>query len=294
MVSIFFNLVGFIILNQQINSHFFKKSQMKIINLIAIFFVAIFVIGTASCNKNDEFAGTGTLKISLSHRADSEVFQLNKMYKNANGDSLTFSMFKYYLSNFSLTKSDGSVYTIPKDSCYFLVDVSNVGSTTLSLKNIPAADYQTVSFTIGIDSSKSVASASERIGVLDPASGGQGMYWVWNSGYIFVKAEGTSPQAPLVASTGLRSFKYHIGLFGGYSSATLNNIKKLSLSKSNEVAKVRQTITPSVHTYVDIMEMFKTPNTIKIAQNPIVMVTPFSAEVAANYIDMFRIDHIHN
>lgn len=268
---------------------------MKIVNLIATLLIAMFILGIASCNKNDEFAGTGTLKINLSHLANSEAFSLNKMYKNANGDSLTFSMFKYYLSNFSLTKSDGSVYTIPKDSCYFLVDVSNTTSTALYLKNIPAADYKTVSFTIGIDSAKSVSPIAQRTGVLDPATGGQGMYWAWNSGYIFVKAEGTSPQAPRVASTGLRSFMYHIGLFGGYSSGTLNNIKKLNLSDSDgEVAKVRQNITPSVHTYVDVMEMLKTPNTIKVAQNPIVMVTPFSAQVAANYVDMFRIDHIHN
>jgi hypothetical protein len=42
------------------------------------------------------------------------------------------------------------------------------------------------------------------------------------------------------------------------------------------------------------MEMFKTPNAISVATKPVIMVDPASKNIADNYVDMFKIDHIHN
>lgn len=269
-------------------------------NLGVAFFIFIIVLTmVSSCKKEDsgtEPTGIGNLKIEFDHFANNERLALGVNYRNSNGDTMKFSMFNYYVSNFSLVKSDGSVYVIPKDSCYFLIKEENTGQNReIEFKGIPAGDYKEIRFIIGVDSLKSVSPISERTGVLDPAGEAAGMYWMWNSGYIFVKVEGTSPQAPFDTNTGNHPFYYHIGLFGGYDSPTLNNIKNVTLSDdAGDVATVRTNITPNVHVKVDIMELFKTPTTVSMAEHPVVMVSAFSAEVANNYKDMFQIDHVHN
>jgi hypothetical protein len=57
---------------------------------------------------------------------------------------------------------------------------------------------------------------------------------------------------------------------------------------------VRKDKTPEAHVEVEIMEMFKTPTAVSVATNPVVMASPYSANVANNYTDMFKLEHIHN
>ena len=144
-------------------------------------------------------------------------------YTNAAGEQLTVTKLKYYVSNFVLTNANGTVYTVPQDSCYFLIDESDE-STHEPVLHVPEGEYKTVSFLIGVDSLRSTKDISERMGTLDPTSEGGDMYWGWNSGYIFFKMEGTSPAS---ASPG-GVFMYHVGGFGGYSSKTLNNLKTVN------------------------------------------------------------------
>ena len=99
-------------------------------------------------------------------------------------DSLNFSTFKYYVSNFKLKKSDGSYWVHPES--YFLVDLSNSESLELSFSDIPAGVYTDLVFTLGVDSLSNVDGA--QTGALSVANE---MFWSWNSGYIMLKAEGT-------------------------------------------------------------------------------------------------------
>lgn len=263
-------------------------------------FVALFLtLSISSCKKDKEedqeesLNSTGSLMLEFDHKANGLTLNLGQDYVNAQGETMNFSMFNYYVSNFSLVQSDGSIYTIPKDECYFLIKETGGVNTEIELKNIPEGDYKEIRFMVGVDSLKSVAPASERSGVLDPAGEAAGMYWNANNGYIFVKLEGTSPQAPLDSATNSNKFRYHIGLFGGYSSPTLNNIKQIAIS-SSDVAKVRKDATPSCHVEVEIMEIFKSPTTVSVASNPTVMDVAYSQNIANNYADMFELHHVHN
>lgn len=272
---------------------------MKNFTLKLFSFLAFVSLLTFSACDNGEPAGFGSVSIEFDNLANGETLVLGKDYTNGAGETMNFSMFNYFVSNFKLTKADGTVYTMPKDSSYFLVKEAADGKNqVITLKNIPAGDYTSIQYIVGVDSLKSAAPLSQRTGVLDPASGAAGMYWAWNSGYIFVKVEGTSPQAPLNTATNTRPFRFHIGLFGGkygdnQGSATLNNIKTVNLSSSTAL-KVRTDSTPDAHVEVELMEMFKSPTNVSVATNSIVMVTPYSATVADNYKDMFKLDHVHN
>jgi hypothetical protein len=258
-------------------------------------FVCLAVV-FSNCKKDEEaISGLGKISFEFDNQAGDESLVLGKNYKNANGDTVKFSQFDYFVSNFVLVKTDGTEYIVPKDSCYFLCKHDNPDSREITINNVPAGDYKSVRFVIGVDSTKSVSDISQRTGVLDPAAGASGMYWAWNSGYIFVKVEGTSPQAPLDAGSGERIFQYHTGLFGGKDTPTLNNLKTVTISATDENAEVRKDKSaPQFHIYVDLLQMFTSPINISVAANPYSHGGAFSKTVANNYADMFILDHVHN
>jgi PKD repeat protein len=162
-------------------------------------------------------------------------------------------------------------------------------SKELTLNGIPAGKYTGVKFIIGVDSARSTMDVSKRTGDLDPAAGGSDMYWSWNSGYIFYKIEGTSPQSTEMGNM----FMYHIGGYGGYSSAVTNNIRSVSLT-APEAIEVGKDRAPEVHMYADVLEAFKTPVTYSIAAGAMVHMPMDGAVFANNYADMFTINHVHN
>ncbi len=264
--------------------------------LLGLLAATIIAAAFSACKKDDDsLSGFNDVEIEFDNRAGNKPLVFGVEYTNALGEQLKFSTFNYYVSNFVLIKSDGTEFTVPKDSCYFLCKHEDPSSRKVKIRNVPAGDYKAIRFIIGVDSLKSASPASERLGVLDPATGASGMYWSWNAGYIFVKVEGTSPQAPLDPGANANIFQYHIGLYGGYSSPTLNNIKTVTLELHHgEVAKVRRTGGPHFHILVDILELFTKPTNISVATNPKVHASPFSKTVADNYADMFTLDHVHN
>lgn len=242
-----------------------------------------------SCKK-EQLKGNGTVTVEFDHMADNATFALNQSFKNAANEDLTFTKLKYFISNIELLRKDGTTFLMPQKNSYFLIEeATNGANQSIRIPEIPAGEYTKINFMIGVDSLRSVAPVSERTGVLDVNAANQDMYWMWNSGYIFMKAEGTCPQ---VSASG-NMFKYHIGLFGGYSTPTLNNIKKVSLAiPETGIMEVDAEHNPNIHMKVNVLEMFKTPNALSVAQKPVIMVSADSKLVADNYADMFSIHQV--
>jgi hypothetical protein len=250
------------------------------------------VLMVSSCKKDenhDDLKGSGPITFEFESRAGSAPLAFGTNYVTANGDTVNFSTFKYYLSNFVLVKSDGTEYVVPQDSCYHLVDHSVEASKSLTLNNIPAGEYTGIKYMIGVDSLRNTMDVSKRTGDLDPAGVGADMYWSWNSGYIFYKIEGTSPQS---TETG-NIFMFHVGGYGGYSSPMPNNTRTVALT-SVEPAEVGEGHAPEVHIYADALEAFKTPTTYSIASGAVVHMPMQGTTFANNYADMFILDHVHN
>ena len=153
-----------------------------------------------------------------------------------------------------------------------------------------------------MDSLRSTLPVERRVGVLsfnpDQGHSGGGMYWGWNSGYIFFKMEGTSPvisDDQQGDPTGKKQFKYHIGGFGGYSAPTLNNIKEINIDLTSAgVAEVRSGLRSNVHLFVDLMKVFNGPHTFSIASHPNVMFSEYSKNIAGNFLHLFTHDHTEN
>lgn len=260
-----------------------------------MFISAFFLFVLISCKKESNPAYNSSTKAPITIEFDnvvgsSDMILDNQTYTNANNEQFSISMFKYFISNIVLTKTDGTKYTVPQDSSYFLIDESNTASLSPRI-NVPEGEYAAVEFLLGVDSLRNTKDISQRTGVLDPTGEASGMYWSWNSGYIFFKMEGNSPVSTQVGNI----FHYHIGLFGGYSTPTLNNLKKITINLSTRgVAKVKTGKVANVHLLVDALKMFNGPTNISIATHSVVMASPFSAQIANNYANMFEHDHTEN
>ncbi|MEX6688207.1 hypothetical protein QTN47_11910 [Danxiaibacter flavus] len=263
------------------------KYTFALAAVIGLFFTACKKENTAPYNASEK----AELSVEFDNIAGSSDLQLNTgVYTNASGEKLTITKLKYYVSNFVLTNTDGSVYTVPQDSCYFLIDESNE-ETHEPILRVPEGEYKSLTFTVGVDSLRSTMDISRRTGVLDPTSDGGDMYWGWNSGYIFFKMEGSSPASTSMGNT----FAYHIGGFGGYSSATINNIKTITLDlTARGTPKVKSGKETNIHLMVDVLKMFTGTTNISIATTPMVMFSGASVGIANNYTAMFRHDHTEN
>lgn len=267
--------------------------------LIAIISITGIASIMASCNKSNETPKDDGVKAPFSIEFDNIVggynLQLNTgVYRNAAGEDFSVSLLQYFISNVSLKKQDGTIYTVPQDSSYFLIKEGSEADRFATM-NVPVGDYTELIFLLGVDSVRSTLGIDKRTGVLDPSGGMEdGMYWGWNSGYIFLKMEGISSSVA-VDPSGHRKFRYHIGGFGGYDVENINNIKEIKIDlRAGGIAKVRTGRQANVHLMADIAKVFDGPANISLAAHPNVMFSEFSRTVANNYTAMFRHDHTEN
>jgi len=262
--------------------------------------ITALVIFLASCKKEKKEPvyneqDLASLSVEFDNIVAGQNLYLNSTtYTNAAGEPYTVSLLEYYISNIKVKKADGTEYTVPQDSSYFLIREGDPARSE-ALVHVPEGDYTQLTFTIGVDSLRSTMDISRRTGVLDPASSASdGMYWDWNSGYIFFKMEGLSDAAPPDGS-GQRKFRYHIGGYGGYDAPTINNIRTVTLDLTERgVAQVRKNRKSNIHLLVDIGKVLGGSTIVSIAQHPTVMFSDFSVLIADNYASMFRHDHTEN
>ncbi|WP_028788962.1 MbnP family protein [Terrimonas ferruginea] len=264
-----------------------------------VFMASVAMLFIVSCKKDVNDTSDESELVPLSVEFDNIVggqnlFLNTVTYTNGAGEDFNVSMFQYFISNISLRRADGTEYVVNQDSSYFLIRESDAATRFARVK-VPEGDYRQLSFILGVDSLRSTMDITKRTGVLDPSGGMEdGMYWGWNSGYIFVKFEGISPSAP-VDPSGQRKFRYHIGGFGGYSAPTINNIKKITIDLSaSGIARPRKGRNANIHLMVDLLKIFNNSNNLSIATNPTVMFSDFSTNIANNYTAMFYHDHTEN
>lgn len=272
------------------------KFIQKILLITAIIILAV------ACKKDDtpDPEKTGEFSIEFDNIVgEDRLYFDDYTYKNAKGEEFKIKVLQYFISNIRLYKGDGSTYTVPQDDSYFLIKGDNK-DTRFTKVVVPEGDYTKVEFVLGVDAARSKMNVEDRKGVLsfDPVDGHNGMYWGWNSGYIFFKLEGI---CDLISDdqqgdpTGNKQFKYHIGGFGGYSAPTINNIKTVTidLNKAGN-AQVREGFRSNVHLFVDIMKVFNGTHAFSIAEHPNVMFSDYSVNIANNFPSMFTHDHTEN
>ena len=229
------------------------------------------------------------LSIEFDNIAGTANLQLNTgIYSNAAGEQFTVSKLKYYISNISLISTNGEAYTVPHDSSYFLIEE---GVKDRVMIQVPEGEYAALRFTLGVDSLRNTMDVSRRAGVLDPAGDAADMYWGWNSGYIFFKLEGNSPASTAAAN----KFQYHVGGFGGYSTATTNNLRSFTIDLSERGnAKPRAGRIANIHLMADILKVLNGSTNMSFATVSMIHSPLGAVPLANNYKQMFQHDHTEN
>lgn len=252
-------------------------------------FLGFFLGSLISCKKQEMGPSYANLIINFSNTINGNPIQLNSQnYVNSEGEEFNIKTLNYFISNIQLIHADGTILTV-KDG-YFLIKESDPNSKNIILDSIPAGNYSEIRFILGVDSLKSCSPVDERKGALDIASyGDDNMYWSWNSGYIFFKFEGTSPQASSTPAGNI--FQFHIGGFGGLSAPTTNNIRQISLPLTKEISA--QNNSPAyIHLEADIFKVFTGINRIKLSETSIIMNPLKGKAIADNYQNMFSVKSI--
>lgn len=263
-----------------------------LLSVLAIL-LTVFACDTPDTDTSFNPATSGQMRLVFDNVVGSSDLKLNTAtYQNAVGEALTITKFNYFVSNIRLRKADGTDYVIPQDSSYFLIEEDRPVSQTITLANVPIGNYTGLTFLIGVDSVRSLSDISKRTGVLDPGlTTHDPMYWEWNSGYIFMKLEGTSPAAPAAQNN---LFFYHIGGFGGgyEGKKTLNNLRTVTIPFNSDIAKVLTNATPTVRFTTDALKIFNGATQLSVAQHSSVMFEPYSTDIANNYAQMFSYDRL--
>lgn len=262
------------------------KFQLK--NIAAVVAIAISLF---SCSNDEEIiSGEGNLKLEFDNTYGTANFAFNTEYTNSNGEKVKATQLKYIVSNIVLTKADGTTFTYPKSSSYFIVDEATTASQILNLANIPAADYTSVKFGIGVDRAQWELGATGQ-GDFLAAAQTAGMTWNWTGGYKFVAFEGNATSATLTTP---RNYRVHTG------KVVVNNVETYNYAEITipfpSVAKVRTTITPQVHIIADAKKIVDGDNKIAVTTGTSgdIMGGDKLALIMANVSKMFTIDHVHN
>ena len=256
------------------------KFQLK--NIVAVMALAL---AFTSCSKDDnEITGEGNLKLEFDNVYGSNSLAFNTPYTNSNGEVVKINNAIYIISNIVLTKTDGSTYTVPKSQSYFFVNEANAASKILNLPNIPAGNYNKVTFGVGVDQAQFDAGASGQNGMWEIAQG-LGMTWSWAAGYKFVKLEGTVTST----SHANANFRVHTGKTG-----TIYNYSEVMLNLPDN-ALVRTNITPQVHIMADLKKVIDGTTVINFEEALDVMSGTKVQNISANNVPtMFQAHHVHN
>jgi len=195
-------------------------------------------------------------------------------YTNPFGERYTVQKFKYYITQLELQDStDMSTQFFPDN--YFLIDADDTGTQRITIP-LSIKHLTSVSFVIGVDSSANVSGKQE--GTLDP---GYGMFWTWNTGYIYMKLLATSPAAKVPANT----FTFDIGGFKPGESAS----RKIGFY-------IRHKLSQDVHNIVfgvDVNKLFNGAHDIKIAEHPLCHEPgALAMQLADNYATMFSVQQV--
>lgn len=245
------------------------KKYLALTYLVTLFFlpeVAKFI----------PFSKNTTVQIQFEHTVYNDVLKLDTAkYFNAVGQPFSITKFKYYIGNIILQNGNGTSYRHRK---YYLINEEDEMSKSITLHDIPASDYTGMSITIGIDSIDNCNGVQS--GALDPV---HGMFWSWNSGYIFLKLEGTSAEC----STPMQFFEYHIGGF----TADNNCIRTTSL-QFVKPAKLKTKTRLSIILETAVDKILNKPNSIDFSVLPTITDRKNAKLMADNYKDVFTVKEL--
>lgn len=219
---------------------------------------------------------------------------LSGTYTSSSGQKHQFSKLKYIVSDVILTKTDGTEvkyhYSDPDQGAYIVDQEENSLTHNFVMENIPAGDYKTVRFGLGISPEAYVLGQDKQAKFWDKAKKSD-MDWSWASGYKFVNFEGS------YGDNLSEHFQIHIANMGDPAKSNTPNVYKIVSIDLPQTAKVRKNIAPKIHIMADINHFLSGQHKIELKPDNATAMHPKAQiiqQAADNLSKMFRVDHVHN
>jgi hypothetical protein len=245
---------------------------------IIILFISALVLSLGACKEKEPTAvpqpKAGSVTIAVKHHVDGKDLVTESIeYTNEAGNEYAVDVLMHYLSNFELRNTNGNWHKI---NLYKLVNIKKPSSTTFDLTNIPFGEYDSIRFYLGVDSTTNYA--IDNSGDLDPALG---LFWPWNTGYIFYMFEGRFKKGQ-----NNFPFAYHIG--------DMSNLITKQFLLPNVIKINQSSLSQRITLKMELSEIFKSPHTIDLNEVPLVSHTfdqpELTKKLRENIEDMFSIE----
>ncbi|MBI5916784.1 MAG: hypothetical protein HY842_15515 [Bacteroidetes bacterium] len=172
-------------------------------SFLSILFAFTAILFLTTCKKESQ---NGFVHLHFNHAVGTEELVLNNAwYPCAAGHLFSVVRLKYYTSNFSMHRSDGTAFQV--NEAHYR-DAETPETESFTLKDVPNGEYTGLSFILGLDEAANVdgglPNTTTNINMEWPLPGDQG--------YHYMKLEGKYDSL----STGvLRNFNLHTGATGG-------------------------------------------------------------------------------
>lgn len=265
---------------------------MKISKIALVLMLSISIISCSSDDDNntEDLTGQkGQLVLKFDNGVGDQDFIFGTSYNKSNGESYKLDQLKYIISNVSLLDSEGNTFEYPTEDNVFLVDEANgnnAGEIWITLDDVDAADYTSISFGVGIDQERYLRGADGQGDFLQIAQDA-GMLWSWATGFRFVRLDGVFSSDTVTD----QALNIHMGSVG----TSLDNYREVTLPFPNSVL-VRPSMTPEVHVKTDIATIFDGPTPVNFMDGyDQVHTDPIETPIIANnMMEMFEVHHVHN
>jgi hypothetical protein len=243
------------------------------------------VLAVSGCSDDDDNPATplelrGSVRFHLKHVVGDQDLEFNDiLFTNAFGNQFSVTRLQYYISNIEIHGPDGNV---ERDHIQY-VD-ANLGKTMeFQLDDIPAAHYDQIAFTFGLDEDKN------RNGALPNTPENANMQWPdnWGGGYHYMKLEGK-----YIDSKGSEDgYPTHTGRFKADhpDSAAHHHHFQVTLGLDRTVI---ENGTMDVEISMDINEWYANPNVIDLAAHSdgIMTNTPMQDLLEENGASVFDLE----
>lgn len=181
----------------------FVKSPFLVLGLLALAF------GLQSCKKEkpSEGDGIGGLTVRIDPYFEGEPFQTGAVYYDYDGNRIRIDDFKVYLSHIAAIRSDGTEQPLLD------IDLFHITASQDVSFQVPVGSYKGLKFSVGVPEEWNKDQDPTQYPNDHPLSvnGAQGMFWQWNTGYIFIKVEGKADLSGTEGAELLHPFAFHCG-----------------------------------------------------------------------------------
>lgn len=223
------------------------KNKIQLLSLVIVACLTV-----SSCKKDKAEtpdptpakATTGTMMFHLHTMVDTvEVEDYDSIYEMSDGRKISVNMAQLYLSNIQLVKLDGSTVDVSG-----VIKLKRKDEEVYELGNVPAGNYKTVKFSVGLGATTNAATPSNSDSTLNQPPMWFDTMMAQPDGFVFVNFQGTIDTTDAANGTvgQMKAFSYKIG--------TNVNLQTVTMPDHNFSVLVNQS--QYIHMEIDYAALF--------------------------------------